>query len=384
MDYGALPPEVNSGRMYVGAGAGPMLAAAAAWDGLAIDLYIAAAAHSSLISELTCTWTGPASASMASASAPYAAWLTATAAHAEQTAVQAKAAVGAYEAAFAMTVPPPVIAANRAQLMTLIATNFFGQNTAAIAATEAHYAQMWAQDAAAMYGYAAASAGASALTPFDEPPATTNPAGQGGQAAAVAHAADTAAGTSTQPGASTSGIANLGTVSSELVAGSSGSSGTSASESWKKWTSLYTSHVGIVYNHMGDWEHMMKIWEGAMPAAAAGKGAAPAGALPGVGATVGGGAASSGASSAVSAGLGRAATVGHLSVPQAWAAAAPATGGESALSTLSSAPVGSEAKGGGLLRGIPLTGTGRGSGGKVVGQRYGFRHAVMARSVVGG
>lgn len=385
MDYGALPPEVNSGRMYVGAGAGPMLAATAAWDGLATDLYIAAAAYSSLISELTCAWMGPASASMASASAPYVAWLTATAAHAEQTAVQAKTAVGAYEAAFAMTVPPPVIAANRAQLMTLIATNFFGQNMPAIAATEAHYAQMWAQDAAAMYGYAAASAGACALATFDEPPSTTNPGGQGGQAAAVAHAADTAAGTSTQPGASTSGIANLGTVSSELVAGSSGSSGTSASESWKKWTSLYTNHLGIAYNHTGDWEHMMKIWEGMMmPAAAASKGAAAAGALPGVGGTVGGGAASSGASSAVSAGLGRAATVGHLSVPQAWAAAAPATGGGSGPSTLSSAPFGSEAKGGGLLRGIPLTGTGRGSVGKVVGQRYGFRHAVMARSVVGG
>ncbi len=107
-------------------------------------------------------------------------------------------------------------------------------------------------------------------------------------------------------------------------------------------------------------------------------------AVPGVGGILGGGPLSSGASSAVSAGLGRAGTVGHLSVPQSWAAAAPATGGESNLSALTSTTVGSEAKGGGLLRGIPLTGTGRSAGGKVVGQRYGFRHAVMARSVVGG
>lgn len=114
--------------MYVGAGSGPMLAAAAAWDGVAIDLYTAATSYSSLIAELTGVWSGPASATMARASAPYTAWLTATAAQAEQTAVQAKAAAGAYEAAFAMTVPPPVIAANRAQLMMLIATNFFGQN----------------------------------------------------------------------------------------------------------------------------------------------------------------------------------------------------------------------------------------------------------------
>ncbi len=37
MDFGALPPEINSGRMYSGPGCGSMLAAAAAWDGLAAD-----------------------------------------------------------------------------------------------------------------------------------------------------------------------------------------------------------------------------------------------------------------------------------------------------------------------------------------------------------
>ena len=380
MDYGALPPEVNSGRMYVGAGAGPMLAAAAAWDALATDLYIAAASYTSLIAELTCVWTGPASVSMASAAAPYAAWLTATAAHAEQTAVQAKAAFVAYEVAFAMTVPPPVIAANRAQLTMLIATNFFGQNLPAIAATEAHYAEMWAQDAAAMYGYAAASAGASELTTFDQPPSTTNPAGQGGQAAAVAHAADTSARSS----ASTSGLANVRSASSALLSASTGSSESSKPMAWKDMVSMYTNDLGIVYNHMGDYDHFMKLWEGVIPVAASSKGAEAAAAIPGLGGNLGAGPVSSGASSAVSAGLGRAGTVGHLSVPQSWATAAPAASGESNLSALGSATVGSEAKGGGLLRGIPLTGTGRSAGGKVVGQRYGFRHAVMARSVVGG
>ena len=33
MDFAFLPPEINSGRMYDGPGSGPMLAAAAAWDG---------------------------------------------------------------------------------------------------------------------------------------------------------------------------------------------------------------------------------------------------------------------------------------------------------------------------------------------------------------
>ncbi len=186
MDFAMLPPEVNSGRMYAGPGSGPMLAAAAAWDGLAGELHSTAASYGSVISGLTgASWLGPASASMAAAAAPYIAWMSTTAAQAEQAATQAKAAAAAYETAFAMTVPPPVVAANRSLLMTLVATNIFGQNTPAIAATETEYAEMWGQDAAAMYGYAGSSAAATALTPFTPPPPTTNPAGAAGQAAAA-------------------------------------------------------------------------------------------------------------------------------------------------------------------------------------------------------
>ena len=76
MDFGALPPEINSGRMYSGPGSGPMLAAAAGWDKLAGELYSAAASYSSVISGLTDgSWRGPASASMAAAAATYVAWM---------------------------------------------------------------------------------------------------------------------------------------------------------------------------------------------------------------------------------------------------------------------------------------------------------------------
>ena len=177
MDFGALPPEINSAKMYFGPGSGPMLAASAAWDGLAAQLHSAAASYSSVISELEGSWTGPSAASMAAAAAPYAAWMTGTATQAEQAATQATAAAGAYEAAFAMTVPPPVIAANRSLLAALVATNFLGQNTPAIAATEVHYGEMWAQDAAAMYGYAGSSASASTLTPFTPPRTNHQPRG---------------------------------------------------------------------------------------------------------------------------------------------------------------------------------------------------------------
>ena len=76
MDFGALPPEINSTRMYSGPGSGPLMAAATAWDELATELDSTAASYSSVISELTSEeWLGPSSASMAAAVAPYAAWM---------------------------------------------------------------------------------------------------------------------------------------------------------------------------------------------------------------------------------------------------------------------------------------------------------------------
>jgi PPE-repeat protein len=204
MDFGAFPPEINSGRMYAGPGAGSMLVAAGAWDGLAAELQSTAAAAGSVVSDLTGeSWHGAASTSMAGAVAPYLTWMSATATQLEQVANQARTAAAAYEAAFAMTVPPAVVAANRAQLMALIATNILGQNTAAIMATEAQYGEMWAQDAAAMYGYAASSAAASTLAPFTAPKSTTNPTGPTGQSTAVAaQAAGTSAGSNAQTAAS--------------------------------------------------------------------------------------------------------------------------------------------------------------------------------------
>jgi PPE-repeat protein len=195
MDFGIYPPEINSGRMYAGAGSGPMIAAAEAWQGLAAELHSAANSYQSVVSGLTAgSWSGPSSASMAAAAASYSAWLTAAATQAEETAAHAKSAVAAYQAAFTSTVPPTMVAANRSRLTTLVATNLFGRNTQAIAANEAQYGEMWAQDAAAMYGYAASSASATTLTPFTPPQQNTNPSGSAGQAAAVSEATGTSAG----------------------------------------------------------------------------------------------------------------------------------------------------------------------------------------------
>jgi PPE-repeat protein len=169
-----------------------MLAAAAAWDELAAELHSTAASYGSTIESLTVgPWSGPSSIAMAAAAAPYVQWMTATGAQAELAATQAKLAAGAYEAAFAATVPPPVIEANRSLLATLIATNILGQNTTAIAATEAHYMLMWAQDAAAMYAYSGSSATASQLPAFTNPPQTTNNTSAETQATAVAQSSGT-------------------------------------------------------------------------------------------------------------------------------------------------------------------------------------------------
>jgi PPE-repeat protein len=152
-DFGIMPPEINSAQMYAGPGSGPLLAAAAAWNDLAVELQDAASSYESVATALSSgVWLGPACQSMAQAVAPYVTWMSATTAQSQAAASQAQAAASAFETAFASTVPPPVVAANRTQLMALIATNILGQNTPAIAATEAQYMEMWAQDAVSLAG----------------------------------------------------------------------------------------------------------------------------------------------------------------------------------------------------------------------------------------
>jgi PPE-repeat protein len=201
MSFMTFPPELNSALMYSGAGSGPLMAAASAWDELAADLETTATSYQTVIAQLTgTTWLGPSSARMAAAAAPFVAWLESSSAQAAQTSAQARLAAASYEGAFASTVPPAVIAANRALLAALVATNFLGQNTPAIAATEAHYMEMWFQDGATMDTYATASQQAVVL-PQQSPAPTTSDGGASADAAAATQSASTPA----------SGIGSLGT-----------------------------------------------------------------------------------------------------------------------------------------------------------------------------
>jgi PPE-repeat protein len=328
MDFGVLPPEINSGRMYTGPGAGPMLAAAAAWESLAAELHSTAASYGSVISGLTVGWQGPSSATMAAAAAPYTAWMSATAAQAEQTAIQAGAAAAAYETAFAATVPPPVIAANRSLLMSLIATNFLGQNTPAIAATEAHYAEMWAQDAAAMYSYAGSSATASQVTPFRPPPQTTNPAGTAGQVAAVAQATGTTTSTHAQTvpqliSAAPQTLQSVATPTSAAGADppapttllqllSYGLGGFNPIRMYDPFGAYYDQGIQSFLAPFNNYNMQMAYADAVSKTASAAGGVGPG--MP----------AGDSAGGTVSAGMGRAGAIGSLSVPQGWAGAAPA------------------------------------------------------------
>ncbi|ASW90963.1 PPE family protein [Mycobacterium marseillense] len=340
MDFGALPPEINSGRMYSGPGCGSMLAASAAWDGLAADLHSAAGSYGTVISDLTsAAWRGSASVAMAAAAEPYISWLTTTAVLCEQAAAGARSAAAAYEAAFGMTVPPPVVAANRAQLMLLIATNILGQNTPAIAATEAEYGEMWAQDAGAMYEYAGLSAAASALPPFTSPAPTSNPAGVAAQGAAAANAGAMSAGTATQTVISTgsrllsampnaleglglplSAAAPLPSFFELLSLLSPVNLAVSSAATAITSTGTAGSYAGLGYAAHYDADGASK-----MDAILQRLGAAPEAFGPSASMSLGSADLRAGgdAAPASSAGLGRACSVGALSVPPNWTATAP-------------------------------------------------------------
>lgn len=197
MDYGAQPPEINSGRMYSGVGSGPLMASAAAYQALAAELGTAATSIIGTLDALAAaSWLGPSSMSMLSAAMPYVTWLLSHAAQAEQRALLHGQSVNAFETAFASVIPPAQIAENRTELATLIATNFMGVNTPAIAANEAEYSEFWAQDASTLYGFAGqAAAITGAMVPFMPPAMSTDPAGLAAQAAAVGESTGQSAGT---------------------------------------------------------------------------------------------------------------------------------------------------------------------------------------------
>jgi len=415
LDFGLFPPEVNSGRMYSGPGPGPLLAASEAWDSLAAELGFAASGYEAALTELTSnSWVGPTSVAMMSAATPYISWLTSTGAQAEEIANHARTAVAAYEAAFAMTVPPPAVAANRALLAALVATNILGQNTPAIMMTEALYVEMWAQDAAAMYGYAGASQLALQVTPFVQPPQTTSDDGTSSQSNALANAAATvvqnavatAPSTSSQtiaavPAATITGATPAATPPTTLIpwletlisntitnfpSGGWGvglTGGTSGNLNTMR--QVLQAYFAVGLGNFGYGYGQQLITPAQATALEQGLGFMAKPVLPPIGGTAGVSGAPFTASS-VSAQLGEASTLGRLSVPAGWQGSTPAAMEEARLVS-ASRPVAPTSNG--MLNGVPMAGNaglgagaGRRGSGYVV--KYGFRHSVMPRPPQGG
>jgi PPE-repeat protein len=388
IDFGAFPPEINSTRMYAGPGPLSLSAAAVAWENLASELHFVASSYRTVIAGLTTgRWMGPSSLTMASAFGPYVAWTTGAAARAAESAGQARLAVEAYEAAFAMTVPPPAVFANRTQLATLTATNYFGQNSPAIAANEAQYGEMWAQDASAMYQYAANSAIASDVTPFTQAPEVTDTSGLASQELAVANATGISGGqqaalqslVQTVPSTLNALSTPSGLASSSLVADSSTGLG-----------SLFDSGtISAVSN-------IAAIWIMALPtplyALSSLFGIAQSSqsmgiAASSVGTDIGAAAAAGAAEAATGAGLGNAgagvlgsvgsaSSLGPLSVPPGWTSVIPPSPLGGALSALPNGAAAAAPPS--MLGGVPLKAPSSGSG-PTPGPRYGLVPTVMAQ-----
>jgi PPE-repeat protein len=395
-DFAARPPEVNSSLMYSGAGAGPMMAAASTFGSLSSELSTNAAAYESVISQLTGSdWTGPSATAAAASAQQNIQWLNTTSVQLQEAAAKATASAAAYEAAFSATIPPPVVAANRAQLAALVATNILGQNTPAIALNEAMYGEFWAQDATALITYAANAAASAQLTPLAEPVQSTNPGGAGAQAAAVSSAASS--------NASNSGLNGL--LSSLQGASSAAATPAATAAAATPLGSLYGSLQSLMgapfisnsintINVTGSW--FLFIGMSAIPllthfVAGAPFGftmgdATPLGAGLGFGTTLAGATSASGAGTL--AGMGTAAEVGGMSVPAGWAAGTAAEGA-AAETTLAgtgwtaSVDQAATGMGGGGMNGVMpgMASAGGKSGMGIGGPRYGVKPKVFPKQV---
>jgi PPE-repeat protein len=399
VDFGSLPPEVNSARMYAGSGSTSLTTAASAWRSLSVELSSAGTGYENVINQLSSEeWLGAASTKAAQALTPYVTWMKTTAAQAEEAASQLDAASAAFETAFASVVPPPLIAQNRALLLQALQANVLGQYTNVIAQLESQYGQMWAQDASTLYNYAAQSSNATKVTPFKSAPEVSTQDAGAKQGAAVSSASGTAAGNASSTTASAIQQTPKTLAAAATPAATTATTATDPfTEGWfllTGQTSLPTSFAsfvnglspfagfaynteGLPYFSVGMGNSGVQIAKstgqlgGAVASAAS---AAPKG-LSGLGGMLGGGA----AAPAVAAGLGNAGSIGKLSVPAMWSGAAPAISHAAAVPVSAISAVPEAAGQGNLLGGMPLAGMGGQGGFGASGPRYGFKPTVMAR-----
>ncbi|MBS9535826.1 PPE family protein [Mycobacterium sp. M1] len=373
--FAGLSPEVVSGRLYAGAGVGSLVGAAAAWDRVAAQWGSAVVSYRSVVAELTGgSWGGVAAESMAGAASEFVGWMQAVALGAEETAGRVRLAVAAFEEAFAAVVPPSVVAANRLELASLVAGNVFGQNSALIGVNQAEYGQMAAQDVAAMSAYAAAAAAATVLPSFPPPPQTTKSAATGTQAAPAA--ASSAQGTLAdllQSNPLEQFLNNpLFQGVEQLSQKFSGFTDFAGAQGLGVAGILLGGPVFPVQGAVAAAQVYAAVMAGTPALASSTSGGAPGFMLAGSSApTVGAAGPAVAAATEVSAGLGRATSLGGLSVPPSWAAPALGSGLTAGalpvggVPSLAAAPSTGLPAPAGLIGGVPPV------GGVVNAPRYG-------------
>ncbi|UUO02148.1 PPE family protein [Mycolicibacterium novocastrense] len=194
MFWHAMPPEFNTARLMAGAGAAPMLQAAAGWEALAISLETQADELAASLVSLTSVWSGAASERVVAATMPMVAWLRTVSAQAQKRALQATAQANSYSLAMATTPPLAEIEQNHITHAVLEATNFLGVNTVPIGINEFDYfVRMWNQAAGAMDVYQAETALNLLFEPIMPPKPIVIPGvAAAGAAVAVGHAAASA------------------------------------------------------------------------------------------------------------------------------------------------------------------------------------------------
>ena len=291
--------------------------------------------------------------------------------------------------------PPPLIAANRAELAQAVQTNILGQNNGVIAQLESQYGEFWANNASALYGYAGSSAAATKVSSFTDAPAIANPAAAASQTAASSPA------TSIQSyiqGILTNTQNRITSLANPLI-GPKATANSGLTQIWflltgqtilptnlgaltngySPFASFFYNTEGLPYFSVGMGNFGTQISKsagwlgGAAPAAAA---AVPKG--------IGGLGAAGGAGGQVAAGLGSGAHVAGLSVPNSWPGATLASAAKPMSAIPVSEPITSGGSGAGnLVGGMPVGGTGAGRGAGV-GPRYGFKPTVMARPMSAG
>lgn len=188
-EWGALPPDVNSARFWLGPGAGTFFTSAAQLEALAAMLMGVLGGHEGVAAALAGSWAAPTGEIAVAANQPYATWLATVFGMLQHAAMSISAAGSSFETNKAATPTPLEVEENQTEHVTLQANNFLGLLTPLIVANRTRYfSDMWVRSASNMYSYAAASASTvQAIPPLPPPPTTAAPmAGDPTSAAALA------------------------------------------------------------------------------------------------------------------------------------------------------------------------------------------------------